>query len=120
MKKRKYEPSFDERNGMNSPALFQIGLEKLPYVMVQISERGWVLLNRDYLVLPEAKWRLEEVPSSATVQVFEQDPRTFVGVWTEMNDRHLFFYDTQFDESADYLERLQRFHAYQLGCVGRS
>jgi hypothetical protein len=123
MPKRKPEGpfAFSKRNGMDSCAIFELGrLEQLPYCMVQVSERGYVLLNRDYHVLPEGVARLEEAASVVPVLEFETDPRTFEGVWTEVGDRQLFLFDTQFEEAADYHDRLQRLWAYAHGCVGRS
>jgi hypothetical protein len=112
--------AFSMRNDMDSCALFELGLERLPYCMVQVSERGWVLLNRDYLVLPEGRWRLEDALSPVIVHEFEQDPHTFEGVWTKVTDRHLYLSDTQFEDAAGFHDRLQRLWAYQLGCVGRT
>jgi hypothetical protein len=113
------EFAFSKRNNFDSIAIFELGqIATLPYCLVQVSDTGWVFLNRDYHVLPEGTHRLEEV-AEARVYNFELDPRLWRGVWTTVTDRALYIWDSQFEEAADFAERLQRFRAYQRGCPGR-
>lgn len=121
--KRKSDVAWSQRNGKDGHALFEMfsdsDLTRLPYCMVQVGDRDWALLNRDYLVLPAGKERLGEVTEVA-VHTLDTDPRTWEGVWTEVGDRHLYLYDTLFDLAPDYHERLARLWARLCGCAGRA
>ena len=120
MAKREDPFAFSNRNNMDGIAIFELGdLRRLPYCMAQVSESGWCLLNRDYYVLPEGTHRLSEV-DSAVAHHFEQDPRTFEGVWVDATGRYLYLWDTQFEEAHRLHERLQRLQMYRAGCTGRT
>lgn len=118
----KREVSFSERNGFDGQCIFELGVERLamfPYVLRQVSARGYVWCNRAYHCLPDGKLRLEEAEEVAVLE-FDTDPRTWEGVWADATGRDLYLWSSQFELLPDVHERLLRFQMYRAGCVGRS